>query len=150
MTEMQFFLKKLPVFILMLSLTGFISCEEKINFVEIDCSECYRIKPDEGSLKIRVTINKENQSVPIVVYRNEMEHEWIRLVDTVTVEDYYVDVDVDHFYSVKAEYKAGGKIIYAVDGDKIRTRKITAQCDSTCWVIRGGNINVRLKYKDTP
>ncbi len=146
---MSLTLKKLPAFILMLSLNGFISCEEKTDFVEIDCSECYRIKPDEGSLKIRVTINK-NQSVPIVVYRNEMEHEWIRLVDTVTVEDYYVDVDVDHFYSVKAEYKAGGKIIYAVDGDWIRTRKITAQCDSTCWVIRGGNINVRLKYKDTP
>jgi hypothetical protein len=145
---MSLLLKKLPVFILMISLTGFISCEEKIDFIEIDCSECYRIKPDEGSLKIRITINKENQSVPIVVYRNEMEHEWIKLVDTVTVEDYSVDVDVDHLYSVKAEYKAGGKIIYAVDGDRIRTRKITTQCDSTCWVIRGGNINVRLKYID--
>ena len=145
---MQITLKKLTGFILMVILTGFISCEKKIDFLEIDCSECYRIKPDEGSLTIRVTINKENQSVPIVVYRKEMEHELIRLVDTVTVEDYYVDVDVDHLYSVKAEYKSGGKIIYAVDGDRIRTRKITAQCDSTCWVIRGGNINVRLKYID--
>jgi hypothetical protein len=148
--EMLFILRKLPCFILLIAFAGFLACEEKIDFIEVDCSECYRTKPDTGTLKIKITINKENESVPIVVYRNEMEKEWIRLVDTVTYEEYYIDVAINHYYSVKAEYKVDGKTIFAVDGDKIRTRKITAQCDSTCWVIRGGNINVKLKYKDTP
>jgi len=52
---------------------------------------------------------------------------------------------LNEYYSVKAEYNLGEKTIYAVDGDKIKTKFVTETCDLDCWIITGGIINTKLK-----
>lgn len=110
-----------------------------------DCSECYTIKPDTAELIIKLTINDENPKVPIVIYKNNIEDNDIEFTDTAITEDYYIDVPVNKYYSVTAQYKVNEKTIIAVDGDKIKTKKIY-DCDEPCWIIKGGYINVKLKY----
>lgn len=125
---------------------GTMACEEDPFLGEVNCDECYTEKPTVGELIIKLTINAENQEIPVVVYRNDLEDRIVEWIDTVSVTTLYVEVPVNQYYSITAMYKAGDRTIYAVDGDRLRTRKITDQCDETCWIITGGKINARLKY----
>jgi hypothetical protein len=122
------------------------SCEKDIYLSEVDCANCYTEKPTRADLDITLTINDENPHVPLVVYRKEFEERIIVWVDTVSETNYSIEVPVNRYYSVTAEYSSGTRTIFAVDGDMLETKKITGQCDETCWIIRGGIINVKLKY----
>ena len=142
--------KRIPLFLIVLLLIManlILSCDEKINFLEVDCADCYRIKPDDGELIIQVTINGENPKVPIVIYRDKIESGRIRIRDTVSEKTVYIEVPLNHYYSVKAEYKAGNDSVFAVDGDRIKTHRVTDQCDTICWIIKGGRYDLRLKEK---
>jgi hypothetical protein len=121
----------------------FFQCD-KIDF-QVDCSECYQIEPDWGELYVRVTINDENEYVPLVIYRGNFENDDIEYIDTAYEKDYYLDVPLNKFYSVIAEYISGQDTICAVDGDKIRTKKNYDDCDEECYIVKGGVIDVRLK-----
>ena len=121
------------------------SCDKDFDFLEIDCSECYRSKPDNGELIIKVTINNENPEVPIAIYRDRIESGRVRIRDTVSEETVYIEVPLNHYYSVKAEYKTGNDSVFAVDGDRIKTHRVTSQCDTICWIIKGGRYDLRLK-----
>ena len=122
-----------------------VSCDENFDFLEIDCSECYRIRPENGELIINVTINNENPEVPIVIYRDRIESGRIRIRDTVSEKTVYIEVPLNHYYSVKAEYKAGNDSVFAIDGERIKTQRVTCQCDTICWIIKGGRYDLRLK-----
>ena len=122
-----------------------ISCDKNYDFFEVDCSECYRIKPDNGELIINVTINNENPEVPIAIYRDKIESGRIRIRDTVSEKTVYIEVPLNHYYSVKAKYKVGNDSVFAVDGDRIKTQRVTDQCDTICWIIKSGRYDLRLK-----
>ncbi len=124
-----------------------ISCErnEPVNWGTFDCATCYQDKPDSGPLQIKVTINDENSFVPLVIYRGNFESNDIEYVDTAFNSDYSVDVPVDKYYSVTAKYKNNGRIIFAVDGDNLKTAKNTQDCDQDCYYFKGGYIDVRLR-----
>ena len=142
--------KKIPLFlriIFTIMAIHMFSCDKNFNFLEVDCSECYRIKPDNGELIIQVTINNENPEVPIAIYRDRIESGRIRIRDTVSEKTVYIEVPLNHYYSVKAEYKAGNDSIFAVDGERIETHRVTDQCDTICWIIKGGRYDLRLKEK---
>jgi len=139
------FFKNFSVLIILIFFSGLNSCEEDYQGLVVDCSECYTTRPSEGELKIKLTINEKYPSVPIVIYRGDIEEKMIKM-DTATTENYYINGWINKYYSVTAEYKSADKTIIAVDSDKLRRRKVTEVCDSTCWVIRGGIIDVRLKY----
>ena len=142
--------KKIPLFLMVLLpvIANFIfSCDKNFDFLEVDCSDCYRIRPDSGELIIQVSINNENPEVPIAIYRDRIESGRIRIRDTVSEEKVYIEVPLNHYYSVKAEYKAGNDSIIAVDGDRIKTHRVTDQCDTICWIIKGGKYDLRLKEK---
>ena len=111
----------------------------------MDCDECYSVEPDSGDLIIYLTINSENQRVPLTIFKDQVDDEWVEYIDTAFSSPYYLYVDLNEYYSVKAEYKSGDRIIYAVDGDKIKTRFVSESCEYDCWVISGGIINVKLK-----
>jgi hypothetical protein len=110
-----------------------------------DCSKCYQDEPAMGPLTIYITINSENQRVPLVIYRGDIESNVIEYVDTSFQSEYWVDVPVDEYYSVKAEYKDGEKTIYAVDGDKLKLKKNATSCDQECFYFDGGYLDVRLR-----
>lgn len=125
---------------------SFIYCERKEpSGGSFDCSTCYQDEPVMGPLTIYVTINAENHKVPLVIYRGDIESNVIEYIDTVSYEEYWIDVPVDAYYSVKAEYKDGDEIIYAVDGDKLKLKLNVKDCDQECYYFDGGYLDVRLQ-----
>ena len=138
--------KHFYLFIFLLTVILF-SCERntKFSLEKFDCSDCYQIKPDSADLVVKVTINDENPWVPLVIYKGKIEDQLIDYIDTAICEDYYLWVKVDEYYSVEAKYKSGNKTIIAVDGDRIKAKKNSSECDETCYWIKGGYINVRLR-----
>lgn len=123
------------------------SCEEKIHFGTVDCSECYQIKPDSADLVVKVTINDIYQEVPLTFYRGNIEDGVIEYMDTAYWHTYYLWVPANKDFSVKAEYKRGVTTIYAVDGTKIKVRKVPEACDEVCYVVDDEVIDVRLNSK---
>lgn len=113
--------------------------------IDYDYSDCNTIEPDEGYLTIKLTINKQNTHVPVTVYLGDIENNNIIEYDTIDQPYYQVPVALNQTYSASAKYMDGDKIIIAVDGDKIR-KTSSIVCDSTCWKIKGGDIDIRLKY----
>lgn len=136
----------LAIFFLLIILV-IIACDKEFVFHEVDCSNCYPFRPENSELIIKVTINNENQAVPIEIYRDKIESGRLRLQDTVTKNKVYIEVPLNHYYSVIAKYKVGNDSVFAVDGDRIKTQRVTDQCDTTCWIITGGKYDVRLKEK---
>ncbi len=120
------------------------SCNEYMGLT-VDCSECYTIEPDSADIIIYLTINDIYTAVPITIYKDQVDDNRIEYIDTTSVSPYYLFVQVNQDYSVKAEYKSDGKTIYAVDGDKLKTKHVSESCDEECWVITGGVMDVRLK-----
>jgi hypothetical protein len=117
----------------------FVDCEN------YDYSDCDQVEPADGELKVELTINNENQSVPVVIYKGNFEDR-DTILDTLISENqlrYYLPVD--RSYSVAATYFSGNKTIVAVDGDRMekKSRKV---CSATCWRVKGNNLDVRLKY----
>jgi hypothetical protein len=120
-------------------------CDGDQSIESFDCSTCYQDKPEWGPLQIKVTINSENTIVYLTIYRGDIENNEIEFEGQTVYPDYTVDVPVDKYYSVKAEYKVGDKTIYAVDGDKLKVKKNSTSCDQECYYFKGGYIDVRLR-----
>ena len=121
-----------------------LSCSE--GFDDVDCSECMPDMPLEAALYIDVTLNDKYREVPAIVFRGKLEQGDTIMVDTIYESRGYVDVPLNEYYTVRAEYKSGNSVTYAIDGDKFNRYKIEGQCDGTCWIIRGGLYNVQLKH----
>ncbi|MFH2143893.1 MAG: hypothetical protein ABIJ97_15825 [Bacteroidota bacterium] len=134
------------VFILTFSL--FIRCEDTYDdetCYDYDYSDCNTIEPLEGNLKIDLTINRDNPEVEVIVFNGKPEN-----LDTFTVEIvhnplFLVVVPLNQYYSAKAKYMVDNNSVYVSDGDKIKSTSAVT-CDSTCWDISGGDIDIRLKY----
>ena len=125
------------------------SCRQSTFYNSQDCtnynySDCNTTEPLLVALNIKLTINDENLKVPISIYEGNVDDNVLVLTDTVATSSYSVLLPTDKFYSVKARYKKGTQIIYAIGGDKIK-KSHTSVCDSTCWSSEEGNVNVELK-----
>jgi len=131
--------------LLFIFIIGFSMSCDKYRGLTVDCSECYSAEPDSGDLIVYLTIDSENPRVPLTIFKDQVDDEQIEYIDTAFSSPYYLYVKLDEYYSVKAEYNSGDRIIYAVDGDKIKTKFVTETCEFDCWVITGGIINIELK-----
>jgi hypothetical protein len=132
----------LLIFIALLS-----SCNKNVTNGSI-CIDCQSEEPQYAYLSIKLTLNSENSKVPLVIYGEKFDPSKNLVVDTALVADSAVVnllLPTNQYYSVKAQYKSGEKIIYAIDGSSMDTQRETA-CDNTCWQVVGGNLDVRLKY----
>jgi len=125
-----------------------IGCQsEKLKYEETDCdySNCETVEPMVGSLEIKLTINTENKKVPLYIYRGNLEDNII--MDTIysESENYKYETILNNFYTVVAEYIKNNDTIMVVDGTSLE--KISGyNCDSICWDITGGKINLILKF----
>jgi hypothetical protein len=131
------------VLILIVIIVSFLSCLD--NSVFVNCDECYSIEPDSGDLIINLTIENPNNKVPLVIYKGQVDGEKIEYTDTAFSSPYYLYVDLNDYYSVKAKYQTGDKTVYVVDGDKIKTKLVSETCGTDCWVITGGILDAKLK-----
>jgi hypothetical protein len=135
-----------------ISLAVFYSCSDDTG-PEVNCYECIpyvkATGPDNGLVTIKVTINNENPTVPIVIYDGKFKGTSTDAVVLDTIVSLAKDtfrLPIGPYYSAKATYKSGTKIIHAIDGEALKKQKSVGVCDVTCWTIYGGNIDVRLKY----
>ncbi len=120
------------------------SCEDLNLF--IDCSNCF---PDIGAkynLKISVSINAENQLVPITVYKGTIDNGEVISTDYTSESTYYsIPVKFGEYYSAEARYRDKGRVIYAVDGRKLIKSYHKSGCDEACYEINGEKLDLRLK-----
>jgi len=132
--------------ILLVFIVSLIGCERERNygFENIDCTECYQKKPEWGPISITVTINDENPYVPLVVYIGDIEDNNVDWVDTAYTTDFWIDVKPDRYHSLSAKYKVGDKTVFAVDGDELKLKYTTSDCDEPCYYYKGGYFDVRL------
>jgi hypothetical protein len=121
-----------------------ISCE---NFkLLVDCEKCYTDLPDKYSLELKITIDSENTSVPITLYKGKINSGEIIDVDTVYANPYYsIEVEFGEYYSAIARYRHNGRVIYAVDGQKLSKKLDESSCNESCYVISGDMLDLRLK-----
>ena len=119
------------------------SCEPE-NWQNTDCSDCWNYKPDSADLIVNVTINSENDSVPLTFYKGKVEDGVIDWLDTATTTPLYLYSKVGQLYSVMATYKSGNETIIAIDSDKIRTTIGNEDCGSPCYIVKGGELDLKL------
>ena len=122
-----------------------LSCDREMFYFNINCDECYSYKPDSADLIVKISIDEENQSVPLVFYRGKIEEGIVEWIDTAYSGTLYLYSPVDEYYSIKAYYKRDGETIIAVDGNKLVTSLVTDVCENDCWIIKRGILDVRLK-----
>lgn len=140
-------MRKIHLSILIIIL-AFSSCHESYMSEDYPCAFCFTELPEEAYLTINLSLNKEHDSIPIVIYKGLIEDNVIEWEDTATENPYYILVPIENKYTVTAEYKVGDKKIIAVDSDRVFMRKNTTDCDEVCWIIFDGEIDVELKYDE--
>lgn len=121
------------------------SCEQDPFVFDVDCDECYFPEPDTADLILKFTINDENPFVPYVLYKGNIEEANIDWIDTAYQEKEYLPSAIDEFYSIKAFYKKGDQTLIVVDGDKLKTNYTSDVCNTECWTIKGGSLDLRIK-----
>ncbi|MFC2138195.1 hypothetical protein ACFLTE_08480 [Bacteroidota bacterium] len=138
--------RNIKIILLVIVITINFSCEKEFHSNSVDCAFCYTEEPEYDALVIQLTIDEDNQTVPVKIYEGIMESGIEVYSDTVDTTKIWVDVELNKKYTVKAEYFSNGKHIIAVDNDKIKSKYNTEDCSESCWAIIGGYIDVRLKY----
>ena len=140
-------LKWISINSLIIILVGLGSCErlESVTVEGFSCQNCFQTKPEWVRFNVEVTINEENPFVPLTIYVGNIEDNVVDWVDTTSRTDYWVEVRPDRYYSVKAEYKEGSVTVFAIDGDDVKLKQNTSDCDSPCWYQTGGYTDVRLR-----
>jgi len=130
-----------------------ISCGNEYPFAsQSDCDSCFSSKPDVGPFQVDLSDKTLDQGIVVKVFKGKftekMQYDDSQLIflDTARSTPYNVDVSLDEYYSVVAEYMVDGKKYSVVDGDKIRAYSIKSTCNTDCWIIRGGKADCRLKF----
>jgi len=120
------------------------SCEDSTLFV--DCNKCYESVSEKMSVELKVTIDGENNFVPITFYHGDIDNGEIILQDTAYNATYYTkEVEIGERYSAIAKYSLSGRIIHAVDGRELKKKKDNNSCDNPCYIIQGDVLDLRLK-----
>lgn len=120
------------------------SCEDSTLFV--DCDSCYKSISEEVSIELKVTIDDENNFVPITLYKGNIDNGEIILTDTSYSNTYYTQaLEIGENYSAIAKYSHGGRVIYAVDGRELRKKYIKNSCNEPCYILQGDVLDLRLK-----
>jgi len=130
------------------------SCEQDPFIFDVNCDECYYPEPDTADLILDFTLNEENPYVPYILYIGDVEDNIVIFVgdveDNIIVrtaysEQEYLPAAVNEHYSIEAFYKNGDQTVVVVDGDKLKTSRTSEVCDTECWIIKGGQFNLKLK-----
>jgi hypothetical protein len=130
--------------ILFLLAAPFRSCEPEDWLWSVDCNDCFGAEPDSALLIVYLSINEENDSVPLTFYRGTLEDGAIEWQDTATGGEYRHDGEIGRVYTVEAEYRSGNKKIIAYDSDKMTISDYGEDCGYPCYMVKGGIFDVKL------
>ena len=144
MSKKKLHTKLLAALLLVLVSGKFTACEPEDWMLSIDCGDCYGYAPDSADLIIKLSINAENDSVPLAFYRGDYEEGVIDWLDTATSEDFYLYLKINSSYTVRATYSSGDKFIEAFDADDMELYNANEECGSPCYIVKGGIFDVSL------
>jgi len=144
MSRKKLHTKLLAAALLVLVSGKFTACEPEDWMLSIDCADCYGYAPDSADLIIKLTINAENDSVPLTFYLGDYEDGVIDWQDTATSEEFYLYSKMNSSYTVRATYNSGNKFIDAYDADDMELYNAAEECGSPCYIVKGGIFDVRL------
>jgi hypothetical protein len=130
--------------ILLLVTGNFTGCEPENLYWNVDCNSCIDFRPDSTELIIYLTINQENDSVPLTIYKGNSDGELFRQ-DTATGPKFYVMAAIGPTYTVMAEYRSGPRTILAFDADEMHLTDYGAECGNPCYIVKGGIYDLELK-----
>ena len=96
-----------------------------------------------ANLIVHLTINEENDSVPLTFYRGTAGNvvDWR---DTATETEFYLKSEIGTVYTVEAKYRSGSETIIAYDSDKMTVSDFGADCGDPCYIVRGGIFEVGI------
>lgn len=137
-------IKLLAMALLILVSGKFTACEPEDWMLSVDCGDCYDYAPDSADLIIKLTINAENDSVPLTFYLGDYEEGVIDWQDTATTEEFYLYSKINSSYTVRATYKSGNRLIEAFDADDMELYNAGAECGSPCYIVKGGIFDLQL------
>jgi hypothetical protein len=129
--------------LLLLAGGHFAGCEPEDIYMGVNCLDCFDFQPDSTELIIYLTINPENESVPLTVYRGDAGGD-LFLQDTATDETKYIMAAIGETYTVRASYRSGDKTIHAFDSDVMYLSNYGAECGNPCYIVKGGIYDLEL------
>lgn len=98
-------MKTKTLFILSTIILLMLCCKREFFTFDVNCSNCDPIRPDSADLIVKISIDEENQAVPLIFYKGKVEEGIIEWIDTSYTDIFYLYSRVDEYYSVKAKYK---------------------------------------------
>ena len=110
-----------------------------------DYLNCDTREPITAKMKIRITVNEQNQKVPVKIYYGNFEENKLFAEFDTAVTDFEYEMPVGDKFSLTAKYYSGNDSILAIDGIEI-TKKSTKNCDSICWTLKNDDADLRLVY----
>ncbi len=129
---------------ILLLLTGhFTGCEPEDRYFGVNCMDCITFRPDSTELIIYLTINPENDSVPVTVFEGNADGAIFRQ-DTATESTFYIMAEIGPTYTVMAEYHSGAKTILAFDEDDMFLSNHASECGDPCFIVKGGILDLQL------
>lgn len=144
MSGKKLYTKILSLALLVLVSGKFTSCEPEDWVLSVDCNDCYGYAPDSADLIVKLTINAENDSVPLTFYLGSYEDGVIDWQDTATTEEFYLYSKMNSSYTVRATYQSGNRIIEAFDADDMNLYNAGEECGSPCYIVKGGIFDLQL------
>jgi hypothetical protein len=144
MSGKKLYTKILALALLVVASGKFTACEPEDWVLSVDCNDCYGYAPDSADLIVKLTINAENDSVPLTFYLGSYEDGVIDWQDTATTEEFYLYSKINSSYTVRATYRSGNRIIEAFDADDMNLYNAGEECGSPCYIVKGGIFDLQL------
>ena len=121
------------------------SCEDLESFI-VNCDECYELKPDKIDVRLKFTINNENQVVYFELYSGNPENGVLFFSGNTTISEKVFQFDANSYYSIKAYYTSKGRQIIVIDATTVKLKYDKSSCSSPCYTISGDILDARLRY----
>jgi hypothetical protein len=120
-------------------------CEDKsdLPYAPENCNEQ---KPAFGEIHLRITINAENPSVPVTVYRGNYDDGIVVTTETFTTTTGSILLDTEERYSATASYRRGPDTILVLDEAEVGVSSEEFR-DATCWTVHDGSMDLQLATK---
>ena len=109
-----------------------------------DCNCNLYEEPESYDVKLKITINAENQEVPITVYYGNIERNRIATQTTVNSSPAVINLKTGSNYTYLAKYLKGSDTVYVPVHARLSTSYNICN-DDTCWQVDNNVINLKLK-----
>jgi hypothetical protein len=121
------------------------SCDDKYeDCTQQDYDNCRTVKPSVAGVDVLVTLNEENPTVTVKMYRGDFEKGdlvWEKLYRN---RDETEILDTETYYSFTVTYQRGNETITAVDGGEVKIRSYQ-MCELRCYEIHPLTIDLRIE-----